>query len=258
MQLFFAAEDYSLLGIRRLQPAAWSAPQRIGDDVLLHPFSDVTAVTRTNITVDVFFLDANGLLHTAWWPVSEKNWPGTGHNPLQTKATLLSDTALYAISPNPDCILVFGIGEDCHLHMAVYSSKSGWAPPEVIPGLSKEVHLFPHTKIHAYAKSTDEIYVAAITEQSEPCIYVLQEKDSTWKLTEPRIISNPRPAVPKVASAAAPYAAAPDWSFNAFGDIQLGLLDGTMTLWIAGVAPAKTGLLLKKVDMPDQVWNLVT
>ena len=259
VQLFFAADDYSLQGTRRLLPAGWSAPQRIGDDVLLHPFSDVTAVTRTHIAVDVFFVDANGLLHTAWWPVSEKNWPGTGHHqPLQTKATLLSDTALYAITPTPDCILVFGIGEDCHLHMAVYSSNSGWSPLEVIPGLLKEVHLFPHAKIHAYAKFTDEIYVAAITEQSEPCIYVLQGKDSTWKLKEARVISNPPPTVPKVTSEGATYAPAPDWSFNAFGDIQLGRLDGTMTLWIAGVAPGKTGLLLKKIDMPDQVWNLVT
>jgi hypothetical protein len=113
----------------------------------------------------------------------------------------------------------------------------------------------------AYAPAADTMYIATITEINEPRVYIMQGQDSAWKLQERKYYPNNPSAAPqnlgKSASMGATIDSAKDWTFNPFGDIKLGLVEGDLVFWIGGVAtvaPARTGLLYNKSEETTFGW----
>ena len=167
-QVFFVSEAHILLGVRRLADDPWTAPVSLAAGEPLHWFSNISAVARDDISVDIFYIDRENRVHTAWWPSTSTQpasssppaiqeptpnlWPGSLHQPLPLSpdvdkaSPILPSTSLAAISPSRDTILVFAIGNDHALYMAAFHADSGWAPlsaigprpPNMTPGAGPE------------------------------------------------------------------------------------------------------------------------
>lgn len=234
-QVFFVSETHILMGVRRLADDTWTVPMPLAASEPLHWFSNITAVARDDVSVDIFYIDRENRIHTAWWPSKTTQtasqeptptpWPSSFHQALPLLSTadqtspILPSTSLAAVSPSRDTILVFAVGNDHALYMASFNANSGWAPLSAIgPQLPKttpssaperdlptsnsadEPLLFPHTQLSVLAVSDAVVYVAAIMEINVPCIYriTLAQGDTTWKFSERFQCPNTPPApVPK-------------------------------------------------------------
>jgi hypothetical protein len=273
-QIFFVSAEHILRGVRRYRTATWTNPAVLVEGI--HPFSNIAAVVRGKDSVDIFYIDSLGRLSTAWWPTSDKDWPGTHHQPLQDlssnngQPTLFMGTSIATVSPSETRIVVFAIGNDSNLHMAAFDSTTGrgWSPLAAIPGLKKEDdHLFPHARMDAYAASPTLIYVATITEVNIPCLYKIELDGKTWVLRKRDYFPND-PDRKVVVDTKANFEAAPKYEFNPFGDIKLSMVDGRLVFWIPGVVDGSGGLisgdrvavLFRKVLLKDkevEVWKRV-
>ncbi|KAF4333326.1 hypothetical protein FBEOM_12865 [Fusarium beomiforme] len=261
-QLFFVAQNHTLIGIHRLEATGWTEPSVIAEGQVLHPFSNIAAVTRGSESVDIFYLDKTGCIWTSSLPFSTTSWPGTNHQPLQSEPSLLQGTSLAAVSPSDDSLLVFGIGKDLLLHMASFTTAKGWSSVAAVPGLKEgDSKLFAHASMDVFAESPSTVYLATITEINVPCLYVLNLVNGQWKLKDPtqrryyeNISWNKVPGDTTQQRYYSPRAAAVGFSFNPFGDIKLGVVDSGLAMWIPGVTngvdgkgPTETAMLMRKV-----------
>ncbi|KAH7080592.1 hypothetical protein BKA63DRAFT_551151 [Paraphoma chrysanthemicola] len=284
-QLFFVAENHQLLCVRR-NNTKWSEPAPIANEQLLHPFSSIAATQRDIDSISVFFLDNNGFLCHSGLPGSEKDWPGRDITQLQQSPTLLLETPLVAVSPSTTQTLVFGIGKDFFIHMAVGRLKDDkgnwtWTEPVKIEGQKDEDYkVFSKSGLDAIVKhdirreakpnSTAErrvdhvsVYIAGVNEVNAPFVFELKSSGAVWTLqdsTEAKkyLPTNDLPLGGKVA----PSKAAKGWSCNPFGDVKLSLVDGTVAIWIPAVRKkdgkenlTETGMLMRKPFVTgDSYW----
>jgi hypothetical protein len=126
VQIFYISATYQIIGRRRLQ-GAWSQPAFFASGTTTHSFSSISCTHRGPSSVDLFYIDADGLLHTAWWTFDATKpalWPSTTHQPLQltSGSKLLCGSAIASISPSQEDILVFPIGRDLRLHMRMFTT----------------------------------------------------------------------------------------------------------------------------------------
>jgi hypothetical protein len=153
-QVFFVSEAHILMGVRHLADDTWTVPMSLAASEPLHWFSNISAVARDDISVDIFYIDRENRIHTAWWPSTSTQpasnppsafqeptptpWPGSLHQALPLLSTadkaspILPSTSLAAVSSSRDTILVFAIGNDHALYMASFNANSGWAPLSAI------------------------------------------------------------------------------------------------------------------------------
>jgi hypothetical protein len=184
-QIFFVSDQHVLTGVRK-KSLTWGATKPLAGSRLLHPFSDIAATLRAPDAVNVFYLDDRGCLCVSVLPVSEKDWPGDNHLPLQKVPTLKLEGPLVAVSPSYRQVLVFGISRDLKLHMAVYNhddtkGTGTWSDLAEVKGLQdNDSRLFMHASLDAYVADESTIYVASITEINEPCVYFLTREGDSW------------------------------------------------------------------------------
>lgn len=267
-QLYFVAEYHIIMGMRRIAEGPWFDPMPIAEKLELHPFSDLAIVNRGTETVDLFFLDSNGILCTAWHSYDDKDWPARFWKPLQEKPTLMLGGPLIAVSPSDKHVLVFGIGKDLMLYMAVYTAgdkqdnAGKWINLAVVQGLQpRDYKLFAHASLDALAWDEKTVYVASITEVNQPCVYMLHLDAGKWVLrgaSDRLYLENELPTNP----ALIPEAAAKGFVFNPFGDVKLSVLDGALVFWMPRVANSETkemvtqkALLMRRVlDKEKPYW----
>ena len=294
-QVFFVSELHVLMGVRRLADDAWTEPMPLADNQPIHWLSNISVIARGDLSVDIFYIDRDNRIHTAWWPSTftppasqtkaPSPWPGSLHQslPMSQKpgksSIILAATALAAVSPSRDTILVFAVGTDHILYMASFYANLGWTPVSAVtsnpitseapsaPGddppaaqPADEPLLFPHTQLSALAISDTAVYVAAITELNVPCIYsfTLPKGNTTWILKERFQCPNKPPAPapgknPISDSPARSEGSAAAYTFNPFGDVVLRMQRGTPVLWIAGVtgnSPGNSAVVGDKGEKP--------
>jgi hypothetical protein len=172
--------------------------------IKLHPFSNIAAVSRGKASLDVFFVNIDGRLSTAWCPgTSDTDWPGDKYriipgqndNKIQVDAqgkssanaqAILLQTSIAAVSPSESSILVFVVGRDCKLRMASYDSSRDWTDLATLSSKdNEEPRLFPHAQLDAIAVSSGLVLIATITETNIPCLFRLLRDKSNWRLQGP-------------------------------------------------------------------------
>ena len=93
---------------------------------------------------------------------------------------------LATVSPSEKYLLVFGIGIDQMLHMAVLTAgtKTPWSLLlAVILGLQEKYkRLFVHASLDAIVWDEETVCVASIDEINQPCVYVLSLVGDKWVL----------------------------------------------------------------------------
>lgn len=153
--------------------------------------------------------------------------------------------------------------------MTVFTEKVGWIPVVPIQGLKdSDSRLFHHAWMSALAISPSIVWVAAITEINEPCIYVMVLQGSDPEMQDRLYFPNPKLKADSDDDARAPTAHARMYTFNCFGDIVLAVVDGEVVLWMAGQNGEKRALmygkimtkesaLMNKRDIPHSVWMYV-
>ncbi|KAH7096047.1 hypothetical protein FB567DRAFT_544288 [Paraphoma chrysanthemicola] len=283
--LFFVAENHQLLCVRR-NNTKWSDPMPVANEERLHPFSSIAATQQAVDSISVFFLDSNGYLCHSALPGSEKVWPGKDFTQLKKSPTLLLETPLVAVSPSTTQTLVFGIGKDFFIHMAVgkLTDDKGnwtWTEPVKIEGQKDEDYkVFSKSGLDAIVKHDVRreaksgspverrvdhvsVYIAGVNEVNVPFVFELKSSGAKWTLqdsTEAKkyLPTNDLPLGGKVA----PSKSAKGWNCNPFGDVKLSLLDGTVAIWIPAVRSkegkenlTETGMLMRKPFVArDSYW----
>jgi hypothetical protein len=183
-QIFYVTSQHMLLGLRRTDTKDWTANIMASFDIPVHPFSNITAVSRQDSkdpkvqVTEIFFLNNAGCLCVATCSTSQ--WPRSEVKELETKRTLLHGTSMVTVSPSKDETLFFGIGINCSLYVARRRGPE-WSPVTKIENeavLKKtDDRLFPHAKMDIFFKSPNLVCVATITAANIPCMYILEYSD---------------------------------------------------------------------------------
>ena len=170
--LFTVGIDNILYASRRTvkpdKTTSWTdVPQAMAESYNVHPLSNIASVNRGDESVDVFFVDAIGLLRTAWWNKYLQNWPDKQHQALQSSPTLLVGTAIEAVSPNKDSILVFAIDKKLQLNVIVFN-KDRWGMMQQLTS-----SIFAHSRLSSCVHPGYDISVTAISTSGTLCVYTL-------------------------------------------------------------------------------------
>lgn len=138
--------------------------------------------------MDTFFIDSDGLLNVAIWPVNAKDWPAQQHKALQGQDTqppdnlsvLLVSTAITAVATSNQYELVFAVGRDLRLYMAACSKDGTWT---ALAGIGEsEVRLLAHTRLAAYNPMPGSVQEAGISDTGDPVCYMLKPvRQSFWR-----------------------------------------------------------------------------
>jgi hypothetical protein len=176
--LFCATPDGSLMQSRSaVDSSTWPAVQTLGT-TLVHHYSSLGITSRIGQSVDVFFIDGNRVLHTAYW-----NLQGPGHQVIGRKPDeLLPTSAIAACSPASDTIVVATVGYDLQLHVACWTTKGNkyWIEPYAVGTVD---HLLcAHTDLAmAWNPSSQKVEVLATTNDLKICLYQLKEDPATHR-----------------------------------------------------------------------------
>lgn len=287
-QVFFISRDNTLWGTR-LQPEEkkpedksppiykWSEARLMAEGVLAHPFSNMVTCCLPGLSVDTFFLNMNGLLHTASWVTTQPEWPGKQHLALeQDKPSLLLGTALAVATPSADHELVFGIGRNLCLYMIAFTRGKGWT--KLAPLGDADAKLFAHSRLAAIGTAADTVKLAAINNEGTPCIYTIiysapptttttttgqadeKKEDPTWKIKEARTLFIreilPLPLNWK-AGLQPGQGEALTWNINPYGDISLNMEGAETFLTCAGTSWGKSGMLRIKINPAGEQWKRI-
>jgi len=215
VHVFAAADDGTLLTSHARPDATAWPPLEVHADRIVHQYSELTASVRGGSNVDVFFIGADRALHTAWWNPA-RLWPARTDYVIGPPEWLLPTTALEALSPNANSVLVFGVGFDLRLRVA------SWAPGSWLrstPIGAEDELLAAHTRL-AVAWHPDRAVceVLAVANDLQLCLYTVASAGGNWVAARPRErIFAP---VPDRATRIAPSAP------NPFGDLCLWMVGG--------------------------------
>ena len=240
IQLFYISQDRRIQARRLASDGKWSDSAVVAGGLITHPFTNIESIYLPGESVDVFFIGSNGLLHVATWPTKSdsKDWPAQqgsvlpDQKPVRNRSAILPGTAIAAVTSLSEHELVFTVGRDFHLQMAVFTKGGKWTPVTSIGGENER--LFAHTRLAAYLQPPGIVLVAAISHEGDPVVYKLQLKGGSWNKDAPRI---------KQSVETDP----PGWAINPFSDLQIGQMDGDTVLLCAGTMPGKTALLMKSL-----------
>jgi hypothetical protein len=259
IHVVYISTSHQIVARRRFR-GTWSEPTFFADGTKAHSFSSISCTHRGSNSVDVFFIDSNGLLHYAWWTFDATKptaWPSRTHQPLQlaTSSRLLPGSAIVSISPSSDDLLVFAIGRDLHLHMRVLNTSTGWVGNETRP-LGEANHiLFAHSRLAVTMASVTVVRVAALSDRGVPYVYTInRDQSGHWMAARSRMELEHRAGplrltgVSAARAANAPDAEAVTFDINPYGDVALETFDGQLNIFVAGVRGGELALLRKEVD----------
>jgi hypothetical protein len=221
-QLFYIASDDRIFVKRLASTPTWTDGQRINNELQVHPFSTLAVEARGGDTVDLFFVDRQGLLTTAFWARwNTAPFPGFSVQRLETTPSLLPGGALATTCPQRDHLLVFGVGADQRLTFAHFINGRGWSA--VAPAGTAQELIGAHTRLAAHAVSATEVEVAALTDSGQLAIYPFQLTGTTWAAGTRQVIANPPPLTSAVPTAAAGAATQQAFGFriNPFSDLVI-------------------------------------
>src|SRR5438477_8430341 len=119
---------------------------------MTHPFTNIESIYLPGESVDVFFIGSNGLLYVTTWPIKpdSKDWPAQqdsvlpDQKPVRNRSAILPGTSIPAVTSLSQHKLVFTVGRDFHLQMAVFTKGGKWTP--VTPIGRENERLFAHTR----------------------------------------------------------------------------------------------------------------
>ena len=219
--LFFVGSDHQLYVKRQTRTprgawTVWGDAQAVNDTLRLHPFSALAGVARRGDWIETFFIDERGLLASAWWSRGfTSRYPGFLIQRLETAPSLLPGGALAAVSPQPDHILVFGVGSDQRLRFTAFVVGQGWTGLAPLGAAQELVGV--HTRLAVHAVSRSEVEVAALTDSGALTIYPLSLSGTAWTGATRQVIAGPTPAA-RTAPAAG---SAAGFRINPFGDLAI-------------------------------------
>ena len=261
IQVFYLSSDLRVQGRRLMPGGTWTDPVPLAGGIQTHPFTNI-ASNQTDESVDIFFISSTGSLHISSCALGAKDWPGQVHNPLpgeQTPSLLLPGTAIAAVSPSGQHELVFTVGRDLRLNMALFTKGGSWTPPTPVGVVAER--LFAHTRLAAFSPHPKLVLVAAISHQGVPIVYklALDDGNNTWggpRVEYAQNLRKPKPLPLGVIPLPYPFVTekeAVGWDINPFGDISLGIQDNDTVLLCAGTTAGRTGLLMRRIDK-DENW----
>jgi hypothetical protein len=249
LQVFFAGEDHQLYTVRGYG-ASWSAPYCLGE---LHPFSYLAATSRAEQSVDIFWLDDQGLLSVASWSQAQRAWQFVRiDQPPKSSAgpPLLNSTALAATSPSAEKSFVFGVRRtDLRLSYAEWNGPdAGWGEPKAfgsVPADSVSARLSPHTRLAAHSYG-GYVEVVGLSHDGLLRLHTLEQIGTTWT-TRPSV-AYPNPEDNSTANG---------WSINPYGDLAIAREAEGTVVYAAGVAPGNTGVLRRNLSIEGSTWELL-
>ena len=265
IHLFYISDQNTIISRRRLAGAWSDAVIVLGEPV--HPFSNIASSHRGPGSVDIFYINASGALHTAWWTFDHSQtgpWPSTTNQRLPLAANppaLYPGTAIASVSPAPSDLLVFVIGLDLHLYMHSFIVPS-WAASLTI--LGNDTFVLSHSQLSVLATSFTNVRVAAMNDRGDVCVFEVTKSGGGSWVASTRVIvlehhaalpPRPRRAQDAVAIARAPEAEAISFDVNPFGDIALVMYNGELTVFVAGIRGGETALLRKSVEGAGPWWR---
>jgi peptidoglycan hydrolase-like protein with peptidoglycan-binding domain len=257
-QLFFIGADDRLYVKRLLNTPPWTNAQIVNPDLQLHPFSSLAAATRGGDTVDTFFIDRQGLLATAFWARwFTAPWPGFQVQRLELRPSLLPGGALAAVVPQRDHLLVFGVGNDLRLSLALFVQGQGWSAVTTI-GQPDEM-IGAHTRLTTHAVTSTEVEVAALTDSGQLVIYSFALTGNNWVPRPRRIIADPPTLAgnPPPIPPGAITQSADGFRINPFGDLAIMRLTAqpSSTVFCAGLRAGEAHtLVFNLTGQGDWLW----
>lgn len=257
LHAFYVGSNHGLYTTRKTGSGPWQNPGPVGAPLALHPFSSIAVAFRDALAVDVFALDDQECLTTAWWTANPDNWPPTESQQLETTPSLLKATALAATSPNSAKEFVFGVGRNLHLRCAEWKGSSGEWSPLIDLGAAEDL-LCPHTRLAAHSYDST-VEVIAVNNDATLRLYSIVLNGTVWTAQPPVAIANPIAAAPQgyiAPGAASPTEPAYGWLINPFGDLSI-TREGTVTvIYAAGVMQGRSGLLRRELSSTG-TWELL-
>jgi hypothetical protein len=209
--VFAVADNGSLLTSHAAPADAWP-PLVVQADRAVHQYSELAAMARGEWSVDAFFIGADRALHTSWWNPTLA-WPSRTNMAIGNPEILLPTTHLAAVSPNPDTLLVFGVGFDLRLHIASWTSPGPWTAPQPLGG--PQEMLAAHTDVAAVWNPARQVCeLIAVGNDLTLWLYQIGSTGRSWSAAVPRVslfapTSDPQTGI----TTAAP---------NPFGDVAVG------------------------------------
>jgi hypothetical protein len=233
--LFCAKSNGDLL-IGKGDPDGWKwGPLESVAQGRVHTYSNLVATSRRGQSTTAYFIDSDRLLHTAGWDGVNKSDQAIGRDP----DALLPTTALAAVSPDPDSLVVVGVGYDLRLRVCSWTSRGGpkWTGPYVV-GNEDEL-LAAHTDLSIAWNALDQVVqILAVSDTLRVCLYRLRPKDPTWATWE-TTASRSVLFEPSISAAVNEIAEAP----NPFGDLGLTFANGQrFAVAVFNIRPGRTEL----------------
>jgi hypothetical protein len=224
----------------------------------LHPFSSLAVATRGGDTFDTFFINRDGLLTTANWARWFTDpWPGFQvQPPLESSPGLLPGGALAAVSSQPSNVMVFGVGRDLRLGVAVFINGNGWGA--LMPVGQPQDLLGAHTRLAAHAPTPDTIEVAALTDTGRLVVYGFSLSGTTLTPGQRQVVDDPPDSTgdSPASEPGAPLVPADGYRINPFTDLSILRMPAkdTSTVFCAGLRGGRSALL--RCDLgPTPSWQ---
>lgn len=257
--LFVIGADNKLYVKRKQGTNNWEDAVVVNQNVVLHPFSRLSATTSGGFSVDVFYINNQGLLSSAFWTQAflfTSTWPGFSAYTLERTVSFLPDAAIKAVVPRAGDILVFGVGNDLRLRFTFFVQGQGWTPPAAV-GQPQDL-IGSHTHLAAHAINDTTVEVAALTDAGQATIYTFQRAGVAWT-PQPRVVVADPPALAgaiPVIPRGAVLQPADGFRINPFGDLGLFRAPGAQasTLFCAGLRNGNTNVLIKDLSAAG-VWQ---
>jgi hypothetical protein len=253
--LFMIGADDRLHVKRQQAATAWDDEAAINDE-LLHPFSRLAAIARGTVSIDMFFIDRQGLLTTAFWgPSMAASWPAFPFQRLEQTASLFPGTALAAVAPGSNDILLFGIGADLRLRCTTWSASTYWSPLAIV-GQTGEL-VGAHSRMAALAIDNDNVELAVLTDSGLMSLYRFQRSGSGWAAQPRMVIADPPAAALSPIPAGTAVYPADGSRINPFGDIGLFRAPGagSSTVYCAGLRGSRVHVLTRDLA-PSGSWRI--
>lgn len=260
--LFYISKTYQLVTKRRIGNTSWSNPAVLGQVAKGQAPNQLTnmAVTSSQTSVDVFYINSDGMLTTSSPLLSTSSaYPAQNCLVLERTPTLLVGTALAAVCPTNDFILVFGISRQLNLAMAVWQRNTGWSA--LAPIGTADDRLFAHSRLSAFfrARNRAVVYVGGISDTNVPCVYTIRAQNRVWILDGiqqyPQKIMKP-PKNWQDPSPNGPLGPAFNYDVNPFGDVGL-FEDAQGTVFaITGAQPSGGAVLVNHIGLQSS-WQSI-